>query len=186
MNWLDYLILIFAAIFAFEGLAQGFSRQAFGLASLIVGLFVAAWTYGMVAFYLIPYVASKMVADVLGFIIIFVVIQVLGGMAGGLLAKLFKWTGLGWLDRMLGLAFGVVKAGVVGVILVMVLSAFPIKPVPDSVAHSRYAPYLIDAAQAVTFLMPRELRKGFSETYDKVRELWKSGKLPEALEPDKS
>jgi uncharacterized membrane protein required for colicin V production len=95
---------------------------------------------------------------------------------------------LGWLDRLLGLAFGGLKAIVVGIVLVLVLTAFPFKPVPDSVAHSTVAPYLIDAAHALTYAMPAELRAGFAETSDKVREFWRDNvrkRAPRALESEK-
>lgn len=189
MNWLDFVFCFFVLVFMIEGLSQGFSRAVVGFVALIAGLFIAAWTYGVAAAYLLPYVSSKSVANVLGFVFIFLVIQVLGAIIGKLLQKLFKWTGLGWLDRLLGLAFGSVKAVVVGIILVMILTAFPMKPVPDSVSHSRIAPYLIDAAHAISYTAPRELRDGFAETYDRLRDLWRKGfhTLPkEHLETDNS
>lgn len=189
MNWLDFVFLFFVVIFSIEGLREGFSRLIVGLIAVVAGLFVAAWTYGVAASYLLPYVSSRSVANVLGFVIIFVAIQILGALIGKLLQKLFKWTGLGWLDRLLGFACGSLKAVVVGIILVLILTAFPMKSVPDSVARSRIAPYLIDAAHAISYIAPRELRDGFAETYDRLRNLWKKGirELPkEHLETDKS
>ena len=173
MNWLDFIFLILLVIFAFQGLAQGFSRLVVGLVATIAGLLIAAWCYDLPASFLLPYVSSKAVADVLGFVLIFVLIQILGGLVGLLLARIFKWTGLGWLDRLLGFAFGALKAVVVGIVLVLILTAFPIKPVPDSVAHSQVAPYLIDAAHAVTYLAPRELRQSFRETYNRIHDFWR-------------
>jgi len=175
VNWLDIFFCFLVVIFMIEGLAQGFSRAVVGLVALVAGLVIAAWTYGVAASFLLPYVSSKSVANVLGFIFIFVVIQILGGIAGKILQKLFKWTGLGWLDRLLGGAFGGLKAVLFGIVLVLVLTAFPLKPIPHTIAHSRVAPYLIDAAHAITFIAPRELRDGFAETYDRIRELWDKG-----------
>ena len=189
MNWLDYVFLFFVVIFSIEGLREGFSRLIVGLAATVAGLFVAAWTYGVAASYLLPYVSSRSVANVLAFVLVFVAIQLLGALIGRLLQKLFKWTGLGWLDRLLGFAFGSLKALVVGIILVLVLTAFPMKPIPDAIARSRIAPYLIGAAQAISYIAPRELRDGFAETYDRLRNLWKKGirELPkEHLETDRS
>lgn len=173
MNWLDFAFLLFLVIFAFQGFAEGFSRLIVGLVATIAGLLVASWCYDIPATWLLPYVSSKAVANVLGFALIFVLIQIVGGLAGKALSKIFKWTGLGWLDRLLGFAFGALKAVIVGIVLVLILTAFPIKPVPDSVAHSEVAPYLIDAAHAVTYLAPRELRQSFRETYDRIRDLWR-------------
>jgi membrane protein required for colicin V production len=173
VNWLDFAFLVFLVIFAFQGFAEGFSRLIVGLVATLAGLLIASWCYGIPAAWLLPYVSSKAVANVLGFVLIFVLIQLVGGLAGLALSKVFKWTGLGWLDRLLGFAFGAVKAVLVGIVLVLILTAFPIKPVPDSVAQSEVAPYLIDAAHALTYLAPRELRESFRETYDRIRDLWR-------------
>jgi membrane protein required for colicin V production len=185
VNWVDFAFVVFLAIFAFQGLAQGFSRVAVGLVAAIAGLLIASWCYDLPASLLLPYVSSKAVANVLGFVLIFVLIQILGGLAALLLSKVFKWTGLGWLDRLLGFAFGAVKAVVVGIVLVLILTAFPIKPVPDSVARSQVAPYLIDAAHALTYLAPRELRQSFRETYDRIYELWRKEMPSHKLEKEK-
>jgi membrane protein required for colicin V production len=173
MNWVDFVFLLFLVIFAFQGLSQGFSRIAVGLVATIAGLLIASWCYDLPASWLLPYVSSRAVANVLGFVLVFILIQILGGLVGLMLSRLFKWTGLGWLDRLLGFAFGALKAVVVGIVLVLILTAFPIKPVPDSVAQSQVAPYLIDAAHALTYLAPRDLRQSFRETYDRIRDLWR-------------
>lgn len=186
MNWLDFAFLLFLVIFAFQGLAQGFSRLIVGLVAMIAGLLIAAWCYDLPAGILLPYVSSKAVANVLGFILVFVLIQALGGVAGVVLARIFRWTGLGWLDRLLGFAFGALKAVVVGIVLVLILTAFPIKPVPDSIAQSEVAPYLIDAAHAVTYLAPHDLRQSFRETYDRVREFWRKRMPKDKPETEKS
>jgi membrane protein required for colicin V production len=186
VNWLDFVFLVFLVIFAFQGFAEGFSRLIVGLVATIAGLLIASWCYDLPASFLLPYVSSKSVANVLGFVIIFVLIQALGGLAGLVLSRVFKWTGLGWLDRLLGFAFGALKAVLVGVVLVLILTAFPIKPVPDSVAHSEVAPYLIDAAHMVTYLTPRELRQSFRETYDRIREFWRREIPKEKPETEKS
>ena len=186
MNWLDFVFVVLLIVFAFQGLSEGFSRLIVGLVATIAGLLIASWCYGLPAEYLLPYVSSPAVADVLGFVVVFILIQILGGLVGLLLSRVFKWTGLGWLDRLLGFAFGAIKAVIVGIVLVLILTAFPVKPVPDSVAHSRVAPYLIDAAHAVTYLAPHELRRSFSETYDRILEFWRDKVSKEKPEPEKS
>ena len=186
MNWLDIVFIVFLAVFAFQGLAEGFSRLIVGLVATIAGLLIASWCYGLPADFIQPYVSSRAVANVLGFVLIFVLIQILGGVIGLILSKLFKWTGLGWLDRLLGFAFGAVKAVVVGIVLVLILTAFPIKPVPDSVAHSQVAPYLLDGAHALTYMAPRELRRSFRETYDRIRDFWRKQMPKEKPETEKS
>lgn len=186
MNWLDITLLIILIVSVAEGVVKGFTRQIVGLVALLLGILMGIWFYGTAGSFLLPYVSKPAVAKLLGFLLVFVIVQILGGIAGWGLAKAMKATGLGWLDRALGAGFGALKAALVGVVLVMAITAFPFKPLPDAIANSRVAPYLIDASHVLTYLAPRDLRDGFVETYEKLREFWirhdpKTGrKLPSA------
>lgn len=184
MNWLDALLLILLAMFVFEGVRQGFTRIVIGMAATVLGLLLAAWFYGTAAAFLSEYLSSRALANVAGFLLIFVGIQLLGAALGWLLATIFKWTGLSWLDRGLGALMGALKTALVGIVMVMILTAFPLKPVPDSIAHSKAAPYLIEASHVLVYLCPREVRDGFKATYERVRALW-SGREKEAAQPPK-
>jgi membrane protein required for colicin V production len=172
VNWLDITLLILLVVFIVEGVAKGFTRQIVGLVALLLGILMAIWFYGAAGSFLLPYVSKPAVAKLLGFLLVFVSVQILGGIAGWGLSKAMKATGLGWLDRALGAAFGTLKAALAGVVLVMAITAFPFKPLPEAIANSRIAPYLIDASHVLTYLAPRDLRDGFVTTYEKVREFW--------------
>ena len=172
MNWLDFFLLILLAAFVLEGVRQGFVRLAIGLAATFLGLFLAAWFYGAAGSFLLPYLSSPSLAHVAGFLLVFIAVQGAGALLGWALARLFKWTGLTWLDRALGAAMGVLKTALVGIVLVIVLTAFPIKPIPSSIASSQAAPYLIEASHILVYLCPRELRDGFTATYERIRDLW--------------
>lgn len=173
MNWLDILFLILLLSFVIEGIRIGFSRVVIGLISAIAGLLLAAWFYGAVAAYFKPWLASPAVANIAAFLLIFIAVQAAGALLGLICAKIFKWTGLGWLDRMLGAFAGAVKAGFAAAVLVLVFSAFHLKPLEEAIAGSRAAPHLLAAAQVMVYMCPRALRDDFAETYDRIRELWR-------------
>jgi len=183
LNWLDITLIVIAAIIVVSGFKQGFSRVAVGLAALVAGIFLACWFYGVAGAFLLPFVSKPALAHIAGFIIVFVVVQIVGALLSWLLAKLFKWTGLTWLDRLLGGLFGVLQAGLVGIVLVMILMAFPIMPVPRSVADSKIAPYLAGAANVLVNVAPRELKDGFWATYSRLLQIWSGqGDQPAAKE----
>lgn len=174
MNWLDFLLLFLAALFIAEGVRRGLTRQVIGLVSTVLGLLLASWFYGSAGSFLMPYVSSRSVANIAGFLLVFLAIQLLGHAVSWVLGRFYKWTGLSWMDRLLGGLFGFFKTMLVGIVLVMILLAFPLKPVPRSVSHSMLAPYLIEASHMLVYLCPHELKEGFLGSYDRVKELWKS------------
>ena len=106
MNWIDILLLLVIAFSVLSGLVAGFARVGVGVIATILGIFFGFWCYGIVAAYVLDYVSSRAVANLIGFFVIFVVISLLGAIVGRVLAKFFKWVGLSLFDRLLGGAFG--------------------------------------------------------------------------------
>lgn len=179
MNWLDILFLLILLGAVIEGIRYGFSRVVIGLAATIAGLILAAWFYGSVSTYLKPFIESESAAHIAAFLLIFVGVQAAGALLGWACAKIFRWTGLGWLDRLLGAAAGALKAAFTAVVLVLVFSCFHLKPLESAIAGSRAAPYLLGAAEVIVYLCPRGLRDDFTTTRDRILDLWrKRGPAP--------
>lgn len=182
LNWLDWTLAALLVSFLAQGVLMGFSRVATGLAATVAGILLGLYFYGVAGSFYTPYVKSSGIANVLGFFTIFVVIQIMGGIAGWGLNKIFKWTGLGWMDRLLGAGAGALKGVLVAIVVVMVITAFPVDPVPESVAGSRFAPYVAGASEIVSQLAPHELKGGFAETYGRLKEYWNEHR-PRTVKP---
>jgi len=179
VNWLDYVLVGLAAGFAVEGLVRGFTRQVIGLAATLVAVLLACWFYGTAGAYLIPYVSHKGVASFLGFLFIFIGVQAAGALIGWLLSKMLKTVGLSWMDRLLGVGFGALKGALIGVVLVVALSSFTIKPMPDAVADSRFAPGMVEAGRLLAALTPKEMKDGFDKSYSNLKKFWDERIRPE-------
>ena len=126
MNWLDVLMAVLAAIFVLQGVRQGFTRLAIGLGATLLGIILASWMYGTAGAFLIPYVSSRSLANIAGFLIVFIAVQ----LAGALLAR--DWAGCtngradGAGSHGRGLRSG--EGGAGGHVIVMILTAFPSTP----------------------------------------------------------
>jgi len=172
LNWIDLVLILVIGTSVLSGLASGFARVGVGFAALIVGMFSGFWFYGIVAGYVIDYVSSRAIANLIGFFVILMVVMVLGAIVGRILAKFFKWVGLSWLDRLLGGAFGVVRGFVIAAAMVTVLLAFSPSPPPRSVVDSKLLPYVINVSDVLAALTPREIKDSFYATKDKVKAVW--------------
>lgn len=186
LNWLDFVIILILGFSVAEGIAKGFARVGIGLAAAIVGLLLGIWFYGFAGHYLIPYVSSKGVANFIGFWVVFLACLTAGGLLGMGLSALFKWAGLGWMDRTLGSIFGFARGLVGAIAIVLVLVAFTPDSPPEAVARSHWAPYLIGASNVLAEIAPRELKDSFLESYEQLKETWNEHvpkpklRLPEA------
>ena len=71
MNWLDWILLLVIAGSIIASFRTGFSRELIGLISMVVALFCGLWFYGSAGAFLLPYVSSKEIAYLCGFLIVF-------------------------------------------------------------------------------------------------------------------
>ena len=106
------------------------------------------------------------------FFAVFFLCLAAGGLIGMLVAKLFKWTGLTWLDRGLGGAFGALRGALFAVIFVAVVMAFTPKPMPTWMVGSQVLPYVVDASNLVSKIAPDSIREAFRDSLFEIRKLW--------------
>jgi len=171
-NWLDLVLGLILAFSILGGFAKGIARTGIGFAAVIVGILCGMWFYGSVGAMMLGFVGSRPVANLIGFVAIFVFVLIVGGLIGGLIEKVLKFAHLSWLNRLLGAAFGVVRGMLICAVVVFVLMAFSAKPPPQSVAHSRLAPYAMTGARALAYAAPHDVRQGFHHSYEKVKQIW--------------
>lgn len=184
MNWLDFVFIAILITSVIAGASRGLARVAIGLAATILGILFAARWYSEAGFFLRPYVSSPSVANGIGFILILLVFLVAGALIGMALAAIFKWVGLSWLDRFLGALFGVVRAALIAIAVVMIGMAFPRSTLPEAIIHSHIAPYVVDASRMLAAITPDEMKDAFYRNYGEVKKVWeemmqrKAKKLP--------
>ncbi len=172
MNLLDILLVLVVGASVVTGLMAGFARVGIGFIAAITGLLCGFWFYGIPAAWIHQHLSSKTASNLLGFFIVFFAFVSLGAALGKLLSKLFRWTGLSWLDRLIGGAFGFVRGALIAVAFIAVLLAFTPKPTPNWMVNSRVLPYAIDASNLCAALAPREIKEAFRESMRDIRKIW--------------
>jgi membrane protein required for colicin V production len=168
MNQLDWLIVIVIVLSAIVAAAQGLLFEMFSLAGTVFGYLIAAWGYGQVSPWFVPYVRSAAIAHMAGFLTIFLAVSLLGGAAG----RIARWTiqevGLRWADRLLGAAFGMIRGVIVAVVGVVALATFA--PESKALTRSASAGYFLLAGRSAVYLAPSELRARFRQGLVRLRE----------------
>ena len=167
-NWLDWTIAAILVVSIVTAMMKGFTRELISLASLVVGLIVAAWYYPRAAIWFEDLAKSHEVALGLGFLTIFLIVMVAGAIISVLARKLIKTAGVQWFDRFLGGIFGLLRGIVVACVLLMIMMAFAIKP--EVVGQSQLAPYVTAGARVLVLVMPGDLKNQFREGFEKFRQ----------------
>ena len=182
MSFLDLLRGFVILSSVSTGYMGGFARVGVGFCAAIAGVLFGFWFYGVPGAWMNTYLHSDTASNLLGFCVVFFAFIILGSIVGMILARLFRWTGLTWLDRLLGAAFGVVRGGIVAIAFVSVLLAFAPRPLPGWIVDSRLLPYVAGASSAAAALAPNSVTQAFHDALAEARKLW--DEKMKKLEPD--
>ena len=163
-NWLDILLIVIIAITVIIGAIRGFVRQIIGLLAVILGLVLALkfYPYGKEVF---TFLRNEVLAQLLGFFLIFVIVLSVGWVINILLAKAVRGP-FRSLNHFMGAGFGLLKGLIICVVVVFGFLVFPVNTriLEDSVL----TPYCMEIADTAYNLIPQELKDKFKEAYQEV------------------
>jgi membrane protein required for colicin V production len=169
-NWFDILLAIVILASAAAGLRTGFARVVVGFAATVAGFLAGFWCYRLVAVKLQPWITTPSIASVVGFLIIFVGISILGALIAALLSRVLQWVGLSWFNHLLGGAAGLLRGVLIVAVLASVLVAFAPSPTPQYLQTSRVLPYANNVAAVLAELAPQQLKDSFSQQMQNLKQ----------------
>lgn len=172
MTLLDLLVVIVLGMSIAAGFVSGFARVGIGFVAAVCGVLFGFWFYGVPAVWVHKYVHSMAASNLVAFFLIFFAFLFAGALIGKLVAMLFRWTGLSWLDRLMGGLFGLVRGGLIVVAMVAVLMAFVTKPMPNWMVDSKSLPYAIDASHMISQAAPAGIKDAFRDSMLEIRQVW--------------
>jgi membrane protein required for colicin V production len=178
MTGIDWLIAGIVVLSVLLAASQGFFYELFSLAGVVIGYIAAVWGYHRVAPLFAPLVKSAWVADIAGFLTIFLAVVIVAGILARLARWFFKEAGLRWFDRLLGAAFGLIRGVLFVAVCLLAVTSFA----PDSklLAGSTIAPYVLVVARAAIWVAPGQVRSRFDEGLKALREMRVDG-IPQKI-----
>ena len=124
MNILDIILLICFIPALVQGIRKGFIAQAISIISIIVGIWASARFADVVAAWVAQYItASEQVMKVVAFALILIVVFFLLGLLGKALEGIFNFVLLGWLNKLLGVVFALLKTALIVGLVIMAFSS---------------------------------------------------------------
>ena len=127
MSTPDIIILICFLPAVISGIMKGFIQQVVALVSLLLGAWLAFKFSNVVGEWLQPYFeVPEKVMHVISFAVIMVAVVLVLFVIGKVLTGVTRLVMLGWLDRLLGLVFALLIAGLligIGIVLFDTLNA---------------------------------------------------------------
>ena len=121
MNIIDVIILICLVPAVFQGYRKGFISQAISIVSLVVGIWASARFADMVTAWIAQYItASEPVLKLVAFALILILVFLALGLIGRLLESILNFAFLGWVNRLLGIVFSLLKTLlIIGLVIIL-------------------------------------------------------------------
>ncbi|WP_162198182.1 CvpA family protein [Geofilum rubicundum] len=119
----DIIAGIFLLLFFLKGLKNGFVIELASLAALVLGIIGAVMFAEVTARWLSGFMESKHLS-VVAFVMVFIAVVIAVHILAHAIDKLMKAIALGWINRLAGALFGLVKAAFLLSAVILLLESF--------------------------------------------------------------
>ena len=172
MNPFDILIIVILGYSLVRGLFRGLVKELSSIIGVLGGFYAAYTYYQVVAGLLSRLIHDIAYLNILSFLIIFCGVLIIVGVLGVIIKYLLNIAFLGWIDRIGGVFFGVLKAVLIVSILFITLTAF----LPKGAAfikNSELAPHVSWISEKMANVISKEMKQDFKAKLGELKKAWK-------------
>ena len=126
LNVFDWILVAIIAASSVFGLLRGFVKELLSLASWVAAFFVARLFSFKLSSFMIDWIDQPQFRLIAAFAILFAATLVVGALINNVFSRLVSATGLTSTDRLFGMVFGIVRGGLLVIVMVSLLSLTPV------------------------------------------------------------
>jgi len=172
MNQFDILIVIVFGFCLIRGFFRGFIKEISSIIGVLGG-FYAAYTYYLeVASPLSGWISDKSYLYIISFLIVFCGVFLIISIIGVVIKYILNIAFLGWIDRICGAGFGIIKATLIVSVLFIALTAFLPKGAPI-VKDSMLSPHVSFISEKMAKVIPKDMKHQFVSKIEELKKAWK-------------
>ena len=172
MNPFDILIVIIFGFCLIRGFFRGFIKEVSSIIGVLGG-FYAAYTYYMdFAKLLSGWILDKSYLYIISFLIIFCGVFLIISIVGVVIKYILNIAFLGWIDRICGAGFGIIKATLITSVLLIALTTFLPKGAPI-VKGSMLSPHVSVISEKMAKVIPKDMKHQFVSKIKEFKRAWK-------------
>ena len=172
MNPFDVFIILIMGYSIIRGLFRGLVKEVSSIIGVLGGFYAAYSYYPMVAKLLSGVIDEQSYLNILSFLIIFCSILIIISILGVVIKYLLNVAFLGWIDRICGLGFGLIKGVLIVSVIFIILTTFLSKGAPI-IKKSILAPHVIWISEKMVGLVSDDMKKDFFTKLDEFKKAWK-------------
>lgn len=163
MTVVDIVVIFVIFLSALFSLIRGFVKEAISLATWIIAIWLAATFAPKLAAALPNSLESEAVRQAVGFGVLFVLTLMVGALVNMLVTQVVKKTGLSSADRIFGVAFGILRGGLIVIVFVVIGGMTPL-PEADWWQSSVLLQWFESAAIVIQDYIPDDLNLSYQPT----------------------
>ncbi|MCO4837990.1 MAG: CvpA family protein [Oceanospirillaceae bacterium] len=126
LNVFDWILVAIISVSCIFGLLRGFVKELLSLASWVAAFFVARLFSFKLSNFMVDWIDQPQFRLIAAFAILFAATLVVGALINNVFSRLVSATGLSGTDRLFGMVFGIVRGGLLVIVLVSLLSLTPV------------------------------------------------------------
>ena len=172
MNPFDVFIILVMGYSIVRGLFRGLVKEVSSIIGVLGGFYAAYSYYPMVARLLSGVISEQSYLNILSFLIIFCGILIIISILGIVIKYLLNVAFLGWIDRICGLGFGLIKGVLIVTVIFIILTTFLSNGAPI-IKKSILAPHVIWISEKMVGFVSDDMKKDFFTKLDEFKKAWK-------------
>lgn len=172
MNIFDIIVVVILSFCLIRGFMIGIVRQVSSIVGVLAGFFAGIRYYPLLTGILQRWIENPGFRDIAAFMVIFCGVFIGVVLLAWVIHYLMKVSKISWLDRILGVVFGAVKALLVAAIILIALTTF-LPPNTSVVQQSRLARYLMPVSEKITLVVTNEVKSRYDKNIDDYIKAWK-------------
>ena len=172
MNPFDIIIIVILGYSLVRGIFRGLVKEVSSIIGVLGGFYAAFTYYAILAKFLSGLIKETAYLNILSFLIIFCGVLIIVGILGVIIKYLLNIAFLGWVDRIGGFGFGLVKGILIASILFLTLTAF----LPKGSAflkNSILAPQVSWVSEKMAKIVSKEMKQDFTAKLGELKKAWK-------------
>ena len=155
----DITLVITVTISVLFALYRGLVRELLGIASWLLAGFAALYSYKPLQPLMNKMIDNEVTAGIVGSLIVALIVLVIMTIINAWIAKRLRQSALSGLDRTLGFAFGVARAGLLAAICYLGCSMFmPEKKINEIEEQNISIPYIQTMAGWLEYVIPDNIK----------------------------
>ena len=174
MNPLDMVIVVILCYCLIRGIFRGLVKEIASIIGVLAG-FCAAYTYyPLLAKPLARWISNTPYLNILSFMIIFSFFFILISVLGIIIKYFLNISFLGWVDRICGAGFGIIKGVLIVAIVLISLTAFLPRGAPI-IKNSLLSPNVTLISEKLVKVVSKDMKLLYEA---KVKDFKKAWKIP--------